>query len=59
MLTIILITKWNKREELFNPGMWASHGVTPGKRLDSCLYASFQPLRERLFHRKDRRLGGS
>jgi hypothetical protein len=37
MLTIRLITKWDKREGLFNPGTWASHGIIPEKCLGSCL----------------------
>lgn len=33
---------WNKREGLFNPGTWASHGIIPGKCLGSCVEASAQ-----------------
>lgn len=43
MLTIILITKWNKREGLLSPGTWAAPGIIPQKCLDICLEASFQP----------------
>lgn len=48
---------WNKREGLFNPGTWASHGIIPGKFLGSSLGASSEPLRRKFFYGKDMRLG--
>lgn len=44
MLTIILITKRNKREGLLSSGTWAAYGIIPQKGLDISLEASFQPV---------------
>lgn len=57
MLTIILITKWNKREGLFKSGIRASHGKIPGKSLDSSV-GKFSASEREIFHGKDGRLRG-